>query len=408
MRGDLDASVLTLGGNQDTTVSDLTLEPVGAASSGLTLLGTHAHGVAVDAKGVASLVAGVQLFGDTTFDDGSVDLGTIPNPAVVVFSGTGIVTDSTLRAPAGYGFVNGGTEATVRRSTLDAAFGAVAAAGHLSVSDSLIDLRGHTTGGTTIGMLAGTSTYGATNLTTDLDRVTIVGSTQETIGVAVEADGAGKSSTVHVRDSVIQGAGVPVARQAINGATADLTTDRSSYPLAAIPLNVGPGSLVEEHHLSGSPRFVDAGGDFHLAPDSPLIDAGTPGDLPAGTTDRDGNPRASDGDGDCTPSRHRRLRTAGHDGQGGRRREPPHRPPRPGRAASPPTAPASPGPARRRVSWSFDDGAGATGTDGHARVRDPRPAHRDATVTDGDGHSAIASVGIDITRRPAPSPRRAA
>jgi hypothetical protein len=73
LRGNLDEPVLTLGGNQDSSVADLTVEPTGTAAGGLTLKGTHANRVAVDAKGAASLFAGVELHGDATFGHGSVD-----------------------------------------------------------------------------------------------------------------------------------------------------------------------------------------------------------------------------------------------------------------------------------------------------------------------------------------------
>jgi hypothetical protein len=80
------------------------------------------------------------------FDDGSVDLGTIGQPAVTVFSGAGSVTDSSLIAPAGAGVVSGGSDATLRRSTVDARIGAGVLGGHLTVSDTLVDLRGHAVG----------------------------------------------------------------------------------------------------------------------------------------------------------------------------------------------------------------------------------------------------------------------
>ncbi len=58
---------------------------------------------------------------------------------------------------------------------------------------------------------------------------------------------------------------------------------------------VGPG--IGALHLD--PHFSNpANGDFHLAVDSPLIDAGSPGDAPL--TDFEGDPRPLDGDGDGT------------------------------------------------------------------------------------------------------------
>ena len=114
----------------------------------------------------------------STFDDGSVDLGTTSNPRSSC-SAAGVVTDSTLRAPPGDGFATGGTEATVRRSTLDAAFGALAAAGHLTMSDTLVDLRG-TRRERHDRHVRRHAADGATSSTADLDRLTIVGSTPRT------------------------------------------------------------------------------------------------------------------------------------------------------------------------------------------------------------------------------------
>jgi hypothetical protein len=237
LRGDAADSVLTLGGNDDSSVAELTIEPTGAASSGLTLQGTRSHGVAVDAKGVASLVSGVQLFGDSAFDDGSVDLGAIGQPAVTVFSGDGSVTDSRLTAPAGAGFVSGGSDATLRRSVVDARIGVGVLNGHLTVSDTLVDLRGHATGDPAMGVYTDARPSSGTTATADADRLTIVGSTattSATIGVAAVADGAGTSASAHVRDSVINGIGVPVGRQSDNGGTTQLSTDRSAYPAPAV------------------------------------------------------------------------------------------------------------------------------------------------------------------------------
>lgn len=299
-------SVLALGGNPDSSVRDLTVKPVGSATAGLQLTGTHAQGVAVDATAAASLLAGVIASGGASFDDGSVDVGSAQMmPAVLVLGSSATVTDSRLVAPKGYGVFATGTAATVRRSTLDAKFGATASAGHLTVSDTLIDLRGKgsNASGNAIAVSVGPD-GAATTAEADLDRLTIVGSTPntvETIGVSAGANGATQSATIHLRDSVISGIGIPLARQGINGATVTLSTDRSLYPQPVFALDGGPGSLVEERRLSGNPGFVDdAGGDFHPTVGSPLIDAGTPGELPSGTADRDGNPRPSDGDGDGT------------------------------------------------------------------------------------------------------------
>lgn len=61
----------------------------------------------------------------------------------------------------------------------------------------------------------------------------------------------------------------------------------------------GSGSLAwGDGNRSVAPLFVDqAGGDYHLLPGSPLVDAGRPAE-PAGGTDGDRDPRLLDGDGD--------------------------------------------------------------------------------------------------------------
>jgi hypothetical protein len=190
---------------------------------------------------------------------------------------------------------------TVRRSTLRAGFGAIVAKGHLAMSDTLIDLRANEWG---IGVDAagGSSVVRDGTPVADLDRLTIVGANASSIdlaGVASISDGNANSATVRLRDSVINGTGIPVARLATNGATANLITDRSSYGASVSPnFDSGPGSIVARNRLIVSPGFV-GNGDFHLAAGSPLIDAGTPGSVPAGALDRDGRPRASDGNGDC-------------------------------------------------------------------------------------------------------------
>jgi hypothetical protein len=292
--------VLTLGGNPASEVSGLTLRPATGASSGLKLIGARAGDVAVDATASPSVGAGVLLVGDTVLDHATVGLNTVGGPAVLVYSGNATVSDATLTAPGGYGVADAGGDATVQRSTLVAPQGALTTAGHLAVSDTLIDLRGHNPGTVSIGVDADTSASGSVAASADAERVTIAGATADTIGVAAKASDLGRSSAVVLRDSVITGAGVPISREAGPGSTATVTTDHSAYAAVDPGHDVGPGSLAEHDRIAADPRFADAPyGDFHLAAGSPLIDAGTPGPLPAGTTDRDGNPRPADGDGDC-------------------------------------------------------------------------------------------------------------
>jgi hypothetical protein len=65
-----------------------------------------------------------------------------------------------------------------------------------------------------------------------------------------------------------------------------------------------PGPHCEGFQTAANPMFVDAAaGNYHLEPGSPMIDAGNPAPPPPGALDFDGNPRAIDGNGDCTVRR---------------------------------------------------------------------------------------------------------
>jgi hypothetical protein len=218
-----------------------------------------------------------------------------------------------------------------------------------------------------------------------------------------EANGTGKSATVNLRDSVISGLN-PLVRQGTNGGVANLSTDRSNYPDNTRVFDSGPGSVVEERRLNVSPRFVDAaGGDFHLAADSPLIDAGTPGVVPAEARDHDGKPRASDGDGDCAHvpdigafelqgSKATAVASAGAvSAQAGQL------------VSFSSAGSCIPGPGEPQAAWSFDDGASASGAAvGHAFAA-PGQHTATLTVTDGAGHQASATATVDVTAAPAPA-----
>ena len=293
LRGNLaDEWVLSLEGNPGSSVSSLAVQATGGMRGGLLLQGTRAQHVRVGVQGSGFSGWGAALLSGATFDDGQVDIGASDSSAVLIaYAGT--VTGSTVHAPAGTGVRAYAGTATVRRSTLRAGAGADADGSRLTIADSLI------TGGL-IGAAAAPGSGGVgTIATVDLDRVTIVGGK---FGALAHADEPGEHATVHVRDSVISGVETPVARWATNGAAAaSVTTDRSAYPAPAQPIDDGPGSLTETRRLTGNPGFVDEpGGNFHLAADSSLIDAGTPDGCPPAPPTATAA-RASDGNGDCVP-----------------------------------------------------------------------------------------------------------
>jgi hypothetical protein len=398
-----DEPSVALDGNPGSSIAGLTIAAGGDARAGILLGEAQAHGVTVDAQAITgTFVAGVALRGGATFDGGRVELGTSDQYAALVLD-TGTVTGSTLVAPAGTGVGSFGSTATVRRSTLKAPIGAVVAAGGMTISDSVIDLRGF---GAAFGAAAIPGHGGVgTSARLDLDRVTIFASTPDgKVGVLANADGAGMSASASMRDSVVSGVATPIARSATNGASfASMSTDRSDYPAATSPVDVGPGSLVEQHRLDVAPGFVDAaGGDFHLAPASPLIDAGTPGLPPAGTADRDGNPRASDGDGDCSHvsdigAFERQGTVVRAVATAGAARVTIGQPVGFSAAGS-----CIPGTGAPIYAWSFDDGATAAGAAVSHAFASPGRHSATLTVSDGAGHQAVAGAAVDVATAPPP------
>jgi hypothetical protein len=233
----------------------------------------------------------------------------------------------------------------------------------------------------------------------DVARTTIVGSGAK-LGVLAIADDIGKSATAHVSDTVISGADTPLGRLAANGAiSAKLTADRSAYPAPVTSLDVGPGKLVETRRLIASPQFV-GGGDFHLAAGSPLIDAGTPAGVPAGALDRDGRPRASDGNGDCA-----RISDIGaYEYQGTKVKAIAHAAATTVSAAKPVAFSAAgsciPGPEAATIRWRFDDGTGAAGASVAHAFSTPGRHTATVTVSDAHGHSAQATTALTVTALP--------
>jgi hypothetical protein len=401
LRSSAGGPVLTLGGNPESKVSGLTAQVMAGANAGLELNGPSADGVTVDVAPGATINIAVRLDGGARFSHGTLEMNQ-DAPAVASVD-TGTVLDSSIKAPHGTAITAAGSELTVRRSTLDARVGVLVGKGHVTVSDTLVDLRGKLGVGVAAGNNAG---FGGMTIGAELDHLTIVGSmpsNSDVAGILSMADVAGANVTVKVRDSVISGVGIPLARLGLNSGVANISTDRSDYlGNVATGFDVGPGSTTAQRRLTASPRFADAAmGDFNLAPASPLIDAGDPAMLPAGAADHDGRPRASDGDGNCSHvpdvgafefqgDRAKAVATAAAATA------------RTGQAVAFASAGSCiPGPGAARATWRFDDGARAgTASATHAFATPGRHAAT-LTVTDDAGHSATATAVVDVTAAPA-------
>jgi hypothetical protein len=105
---------------------------------------------------------------------------------------------------------------------------------------------------------------------------------------------------------LVRGASTDLKRDASGGGEASLAIDYSDLDPAKVS-DSGPGSLSQgSHDLNADPRLVnEAGGNFRLRSDSPLVDAGDPAAPAAGdsATDLDGSSRVVDGTGDCSARR---------------------------------------------------------------------------------------------------------
>jgi hypothetical protein len=101
--------------------------------------------------------------------------------------------------------------------------------------------------------------------------------------------------TVDMRNSVVRLEGGTDASEVI----ADRALITAGFS-AFTTVRAVNGGTVEAPAVSGDPRFTDAAaGDFTLRAGSPLVDRGDPGVVVPGQLDLAGNPRSTDGNGDC-------------------------------------------------------------------------------------------------------------
>jgi hypothetical protein len=173
----------------------------------------------------------------------------------------------------------------------------------LKVESSL--LRSH--GPFSTGLLARGSGGLNESATLEATNVTVLGDGTSG-GVGIRVQGVRNEvprhgdATVILRNSLLANFATPISRSGesaapgFNAGLGLVTISHSSYDQTIPPLAEGPGSVSAGEDLGAvDPRFLGPG-DFHLADDSPLIDAGEA--VPAPSADLDGAPRALDGNGD--------------------------------------------------------------------------------------------------------------
>jgi hypothetical protein len=251
-----------------------------------------------------------------TVSDVTIDLPQVGNPGLQGVTASATVSqnltieDSQIAADAPVDYGNSGTgELLVRRSTLmpgPGYPGLSAKVADATIENSVIDLGGL---GGNIGVDVGFSNPAAQTSSASLDGITIAGGVPGTRGVRAFTDPSGGADTVTatIRNTVIDDSvDIPIARQADNGGSANVTTSYSNYDSAGnISTNgmTGTGSLTETNGPTNlAPMFV-GGGDYHLLAGSPLIDLGDPAAPAPGTLDLDGDARVIMGKAGCGPRR---------------------------------------------------------------------------------------------------------
>ncbi|MCW2954222.1 MAG: glycosyl hydrolase [Conexibacter sp.] len=410
-------SVMALGGNPASSISDLGIAIDGSMTSGLQLTGTSGRRIAVTQQTGTSIAAAAMLRNGGRLTESTVTAVTPQAIGVGGLAGEGALVDSivtTTQAPAVAAANN--AHLTIARDTLRGGIGVYALGASVAVTDTLIDGTTAPAGARSVGLASITDSGNSASL--DADRVTIVGSDAAANGAAAGfALGLTRgTATLRLHDAVLAGVSTPFARQADPGAVANVDARFVAHPDAVGTVtDSGPGSVIEANRVAGAPGFLDApSADFHLRADSPLLDAGDPATAAASGSDRDGVARPLDGNGDCVARsdlgayEYRRAPKAvatastGAVGTGTAV----------GFSAAGSCA-VAPGDALT-FSWRFDDGAGATGPDVAHAFAGAGTHTATLTVTDPAGHAGSATAAVAITgtalapppAKPAPKPDR--
>jgi hypothetical protein len=351
--------------------------------TGLGLNGGRAEGVTIESPLGAPVATDLSIEGSSVFSHGTID----------ALSGSGVeqrggeVLYSTIHG-GGWG-VQASTQATLKG---DAISGGTPIVSYFSkplvIEDSVIDMGGAGNVGAEIIANSNGTTLAF------LRHVAIVHGGQTGLVVG----GQEANATVVLENSIISEVEVPISVYAEgSGTAASLSSDYSSFEMLTSRKKAGVGatsSLIAEHPLSTMPAFLSPlTGDFRLAPGSPLIDAGTPGELGLGelATDLAGNPRIVHGRRDVGPYEYQwhgpviSSATAGTST------------PLVGQSVTfsgSATAPEA-GDAIAGYQWSFDDDVVAPAGAGAAHTfTSPGPHTATLTVTDSLGLTASAIVAV--------------
>src|SRR3954469_1747277 len=298
LRGDSQVNhrpALVLAGAAPAKVSDLTIKSSNPQDPLFVTGGLRIFGVAerIDVNGGARS-DGVELLKDSTLQASRISIASGLN-GILSTDGSATVSDSSIHAQYGgaAAAATGSGRLTVSHSKLNGALGVKSTKGGAIKIDNSVVLANET------GLYA--YDVGGPPTSIDATNVTVVGTDPSVEGVRSSSVNTPRTTQVTIENSVIAQVTHSLGRSSITGGSASLTARHSAYDHATVA-EFGPGSIDQaQGNLDlTAPGFVDlAAGDYRLAPDSPLRDAGDP--APAGglaDTDLAGNPRSVDGNGD--------------------------------------------------------------------------------------------------------------
>lgn len=380
-------------GAPSATVEDVTLTRTGGTNLfAVVLMGTDQTVRRVTVDGAFSRAFEVQAPGATLTDITARNLG----------SANGIEVD----AP--------GATATVQRAQITGGnVGASATfSGALTITDSLIDMRGSLGSALSVGDNGNNAVHTSSIVA---DRMTVIGDAMSNSAASVGAGTAGEADvmSIAIRDSIVSGFTTPL-RCFEAGAAASGTLTVSDTALTGAVTNscddgmMDPG-VTQTNVTALAPGFIDAAGsDFRLRWDSPLLDLGGTTPLP-GATDLAGLERVVDGDGAGIAT----VDLGAYEYQ--------RRPPVIAATATPATATTGQSVAFAAsatdqdpledplltYAWSFDGGSAVTGPAQSRAFTTAGTRVATLTVTDPAGASASQEVPVTVTApasTPTPTP----
>jgi hypothetical protein len=295
--------------------------------------------------------------------------------AVEIAGGPTAVEGVTIDGAVGFLASTGSDGATIRKARIAFSVAPITVtSGTIGVEDSLMVVRAGS-GSASEGPILSTST----NATLNMNHVTLIGTPSSNAPAFVAVNNGSGTATVSFRNGIVTRFPVKYYRQAAGSGPANVAMDYSENGGAPALVDTGPGAFTETNHLDVPPGFESAN-DYHLRPDSPLVDAGDPSET-----------GGLDGNGDCVARRD----------VGAFEFTPGPRAPR-AVVSSPFDASASCDPDGDALTfaWAFDDGASAAGAVVQHTFAKPGPHSGTVTVTDSTGRSATATASVVVPAPP--------